>query len=71
MVEEGFIKLPEVEMHLSRNCIICAGMVRIFSPSDPTCICDDCRKYLNERNQSRKSNWIPNSKGGEPNCRRR
>lgn len=70
MVDEGFIELPKTEMKLARRCIVCAGLVRIFSPSDPTCICVDCRKFLNERKKSHKSNWIADYKGGEPNCRR-
>lgn len=65
MTEERFI-----EIKIGRDCIFCGETIILRSASDPTCVCADCCRYLHERKQSRKSSWIPNSKGGEPNCRR-
>ena len=64
------IELKQVHGEIGRYCIFCGETIILRSASDPTCVCVDCRKFLNERKKSHKSNWIPNSKGGEPNCRR-
>ena len=55
-----------------QKCLFCDNRKPLYSDTIVTTIfiCDDCRRHLQERNQSHKSSWIPNSKGGEPNCRR-
>lgn len=53
------------------RCSICGSPENLYTPYQRSkFICDDCIKSLKEMRQTHKSNWIPDSKGGEPNCRR-
>lgn len=53
------------------HCSICGSPEYLYSPyHHAKFICDDCVKSLKEMRQTHKSNWIPNSKGGEPNNRK-
>ena len=80
MSEEGVVALSDENVvtvdrsfeygTIARCCAICGGSVLLRSYTDPATICEGCRKFLLERALSHKSNWIPGSKGGEPNCRR-
>ena len=51
--------------------IVCGTGFTLMGINDRRMICPDCCKAINEIKDNRKSNWIPDSKGGEPNCRRR
>lgn len=53
-----------------RVCAVCKQDFPLLGFKDPSTICPDCYKAINELVSSRKRNWTPDSKGGEPNCRR-
>lgn len=55
---------------IGRLCIVCKEGFNLLGPGDPRTICPDCCKAIKNIKDNSKSNWIPDSKGGEPNCRR-
>lgn len=71
MTEESVVVLSEdSKLFIERKCIICSSEIILRGCHDITMVCKDCCKMMYELKQTRKSNWIADSKGGEPNCRR-
>ncbi|MBR6449759.1 MAG: hypothetical protein IKS96_07435 [Fibrobacter sp.] len=68
--EFGFIELKPAPIKVGRICMICNHGFILRGPDDRQLICPECSNALNELEASRKCNWEPNSKGGEPNCKR-
>lgn len=64
------VPLGDDRFTIGRLCIVCKEGFNLRGPSDPRTICPDCCKAINEIKNNRKRNWIPDSKGGEPNHRR-
>ena len=67
MANNETIALYMDDCQLGRDCIICGETILLRSVHDLRSICPSCLAFLNEWKKSHKSNWIPNSKGGEPN----
>lgn len=55
---------------IGRLCIVCGEGFDLMGLGDTRAIFPDCCKAINEIKNNSKRNWIPDSKGGEPNCRR-
>ena len=60
-----------IEQSGGRIHIICAVCRTGFPPMSPHPfpVCPDCLKQLRNMVEDSKSNWVANSKGGEPNHR--
>lgn len=55
-------------VRLGRVCIVCGEGFDLMGYVDNRTICPDCCAAIKSIKDNRKSNWIPNSRGGEPNC---
>ena len=65
-----YIPLEETRFGIGRCCIVCGKVFELMGIGDPRTVCPDCCKTINEIKNNSKRNWIPDSKGGEPNYRR-
>lgn len=61
------IPLEKNAFTIGRLCIVCKNGFNLLGPSDPRTICPDCCKAIKNLKDNSKKNWIPDSKGGEPN----
>lgn len=52
---------------IGKLCIVCKEGFNLMGIDDPRTICPDCCKAIKTIKENCKRNWIPNSKGGEPN----
>lgn len=68
--EIGFIELKPAPIRIGRICMICEQVFLLKGHGDRQLICPECHNALKELEANRKCNWEPNSKGGEPNCKR-
>ena len=66
----GWIPLEQNAFTIGRLCIVCKEGFVLLGPGDPRTICPDCCNAIKTLKDNSKRNWIPDSKGGEPNCRR-
>lgn len=66
-----FIPLEQNEFTIGRLCIVCKEVFKLHGPGDPRTVCPDCSKAIKTIKDNSKSNWIPDSKGGEPNNRKK
>lgn len=64
------IPLGDNRFTIGRRCIVCGKGFELRGIGDNRTICPDCFKAIKTLKDDSKSNWIPDSKGGEPNCRR-
>ena len=60
-----------IPVRLGRNCVVCGEGFDIIGLGDNRTICPECCVAIKSIKDNRKISWIPNSKGGEPNCRRK
>ena len=58
-------------IRLVRYCTVCGEGFKLMGMGDNRTICPDCCEAIKSIKNNRKISWIPNSRGGEPNCRRR
>lgn len=64
-----FIKLEHASpIRLGRDCIVCGEGFELMEMGDNRTICPDCCAAIKSIKNNRKISWIPNSRGGEPNC---
>lgn len=64
------IPLGENRFNIGRLCIVCGEGFDLIGIGDPRTVCPDCCKAIKTLKANSKRNWIPDSKGGEPNHRR-
>ena len=64
------LKINPNSFKTERLCIVCKEGFNLLGLNDPRTICPDCCKAIKSIMANSKSNWIPDSKGGEPNHRR-
>lgn len=69
---DRYVTIDDRTVYGFQKCLFCSNGRALYSEHVVLgiFICDDCKKIISERKESHKSSWIPNSKGGEPNCRR-
>lgn len=61
------IPLGDNRFTIGRLCIVCKKGFNLLGPGDPRTICPDCCNAIKNLKDNSKRNWIPDSKGGEPN----
>lgn len=64
------VPLGENRLTIGRSCIVCGNEFDLMGIGDQRTICPDCCNAIKTIKDNSKSTWIPDSKGGEPNCRR-
>ena len=65
------VPLGENRFKIGRYCIVCGEGFDLIGIGDTRTICPDCCNAIKNLKDNIKRNWIPDSKGGEPNHRKK